>query len=100
VATSLELYRKWTGFASLDGELKAELEQIRGDEEAIQDRFYKSLEFGTGGMRGIIGAGTNRINVYTVRKATEGLARYLVKTRSPYESPRGGHRLRLPVQIG
>lgn len=88
VATSLELYRKWTGFASLDGELKAELEQIRGDEEAIQDRFYKSLEFGTGGMRGIIGAGTNRINVYTVRKATEGLARYLLK-QGPHTKAQG-----------
>ena len=79
LATGLELYQKWVEFADLDGELRAELESIRGDEEAIQDRFYKSLEFGTGGMRGVIGAGTNRLNIYTVRKATEGLARYLVK---------------------
>lgn len=79
MTVDMQLYEMWVGFDSLDAELKAELEAIREDEDAIQDRFYKSLEFGTGGMRGIIGAGTNRINIYTVRKATEGLARYLLK---------------------
>lgn len=77
LTTSLTLYRKWVEFEPLEEELKKELLDIRDDREAIQDRFYKSLEFGTGGMRGVIGAGTNRINIYTVRKATEGLARYL-----------------------
>lgn len=72
-------YEKWLAFEALHGDIRAELEAIRDNPAEIQDRFYKSLEFGTGGMRGVIGAGTNRMNVYTVRKATEGLARYLLK---------------------
>ena len=52
---------------------------IRNDEEEIEERFYKELEFGTGGLRGVIGAGTNRMNIYTVRKATQGLANYILK---------------------
>ena len=53
--------------------------QLRGNPEEINDRFYRELEFGTGGLRGVIGAGTNRINIYTVQKATSGLANYLNK---------------------
>lgn len=75
----MALYRKWSEFTALDEPLKRELQEIRGDARAIQDRFYQSLAFGTGGMRGVIGAGTNRMNIYVVRKATEGLARYLLK---------------------
>ncbi|MBS8265717.1 phospho-sugar mutase [Mesobacillus boroniphilus] len=68
---------RWLGFAELDKELKAELEAIRHDEKELEEAFYKDLEFGTGGMRGEIGAGTNRMNLYTVRKASAGLAAYL-----------------------
>ena len=61
----------------LDDAVKAELVSIAGDSDAVTDRFYRDLEFGTGGLRGVIGAGTNRMNLYTVRKATQGLADYL-----------------------
>ena len=71
------LYSLWKEKAVLDGDLQEELKSIEGDEEAILDRFYKNLEFGTGGLRGVIGAGTNRMNVYTVGQATQGLADYL-----------------------
>jgi phosphoglucomutase len=72
-------YERWLHADGLDTELKQELEAIAGDEAAIQDRFYQSLTFGTGGIRGVIGAGTNRMNKYTVRKATQGLAQYIAK---------------------
>ena len=65
-------------------EVKEELESIRNDENAIEDRFYSELAFGTGGLRGVIGAGSNRMNVYTVGRATRGLAKYLVEK---YEHP-------------
>lgn len=68
---------RWLGFAGLDPELKAELDAIRNDEQQLEEVFYKDLEFGTGGMRGEIGAGTNRMNLYTVRKASAGLAAYI-----------------------
>ena len=71
------LYALWREKAVLDKDLQDELKSIEGDEEAILDRFYKNLEFGTGGLRGVIGAGTNRMNVYTVAQATQGLADYL-----------------------
>ena len=71
------LYEKWLNSAVADEDLIPELESIKGDEEAILDRFYKNLEFGTAGLRGVIGAGTNRMNVYTVNQATQGLADYL-----------------------
>ena len=61
-----------------DCEIKTELYAIKDDDKEIEDRFYKELSFGTGGLRGIIGAGTNRMNVYTVGKATFGLAEYLL----------------------
>ncbi|MBB5325297.1 phosphoglucomutase [Anoxybacillus tepidamans] len=70
-------YRQWMTYKHLDEELKATLQQRSDDEKWLEDCFYKNLEFGTGGMRGEIGPGTNRMNVYTVRKASEGLARYI-----------------------
>lgn len=72
-----EKYKLWLERAVLDADIKAELIDICHDEAAISDRFYKDLEFGTGGLRGEIGAGTNRMNVYTVGKATQGLAEYV-----------------------
>lgn len=68
---------KWLGFAGLDSELKTELDSFKEDEKHLEEVFYKNLEFGTGGMRGEIGAGTNRMNLYTVRKASAGLAAYI-----------------------
>ncbi len=73
-----EIYNQWCTDPYFDAETKAELAQIRGDEEEIEDRFYRQLEFGTGGLRGVIGAGTNRMNIYTVRQATQGLANYII----------------------
>ena len=75
-----KLYEQWMNSATADADLIPELEGVKGDEEAILDRFYKNLEFGTAGLRGVIGAGTNRMNVYTVNQATQGLADYLNET--------------------
>lgn len=72
-----EQYNLWCENPYFDQETRAELEAICAEEEEIKDRFYKNLEFGTGGLRGVIGAGTNRMNVYTVRKATQGLANFI-----------------------
>ncbi|WP_227395853.1 phospho-sugar mutase [Jeotgalibacillus aurantiacus] len=72
-------YEKWAKFDTLEEEIKQELHSIQHNEKAKEDAFYKNLEFGTGGMRGEIGAGTNKMNTYTVRKAAEGLARYIEK---------------------
>ena len=74
-----EAYRFWCENPYFDEATKEELRSIAGDENEIKDRFYRSLEFGTGGLRGIIGAGTNRMNLYTVRKATQGLANFILK---------------------
>lgn len=78
------LYEEWLSKASADPDLKAELESIKGNAEEISDRFYRSLEFGTAGLRGVIGAGTNRMNVYTVCRATQGLADFL---NAHFENP-------------
>lgn len=75
----LEKYREWLENPYFDEDTKAELREIAGDDSEIKERFYKDLEFGTAGLRGIIGAGTNRLNIYTVRKATQGLANYIMK---------------------
>lgn len=75
----LNEYHLWCDYATEDPDILEELKEINGDDLAIEDRFYKDLEFGTGGLRGVIGAGTNRINIYTVRKASQGLANYLKK---------------------
>ena len=70
-------YQRWATATSLDEELKKDLEALKGKDKQIEDAFYKNLEFGTGGMRGEIGPGTNRMNLYTIRKASEGLAQYI-----------------------
>lgn len=75
----IKKYNEWLNNQYFDEETKKELLAIKDDEKEIEDRFYKDLEFGTGGLRGVIGAGTNRINKYTVRKATFGLANYILK---------------------
>lgn len=77
----LEEYKKWCTDAYFDEETKAELQAIAGDDKEILDRFYRQLEFGTGGLRGVIGAGTNRMNIYTVRQATQGLANYIISQK-------------------
>ena len=75
----LEEYKRWCEGKEFDEETKKELLEIKDDEKEIEDRFYKELEFGTAGLRGIIGAGTNRMNKYTVGKATQGLANYILE---------------------
>ena len=72
------LYSQWVKEATEDSELIPELLSVEGKEDEIFDRFYRELEFGTAGLRGVIGAGTNRMNIYTVRKATQGLAEYIL----------------------
>ena len=71
-------YTQWCTDPYFHEETRAELKAIASDEAEIEDRFYRQLEFGTGGLRGVIGAGTNRMNIYTVRQATQGLANYIV----------------------
>ena len=72
-------YERWVKCATEDPDLVKELNDIKGDEKKIEDAFYRNLEFGTGGLRGVIGAGTNRMNIYMVRKASQGLANYVLK---------------------
>ena len=79
-----ELYKLWLEKAVEDKDLQDELKSIEGNECEINDRFYRSLEFGTGGLRGVIGAGTNRLNIYTIRRATQGLADYV---NEAFENP-------------
>ena len=74
-----KMYEEWLSNPYFDAETKKELESIKDDEKEIKERFYTELEFGTGGLRGIIGAGINRMNIYTVRKATQGLANYIIR---------------------
>ena len=74
-----ENYEFWLNDGYFDEDTKKELRSIEEDADEIEERFYRELEFGTGGLRGIIGAGTNRMNIYTVRKATQGLANYIIK---------------------
>ena len=76
------MYQQWLDNPYFDEETKAELKAIEGNEKEIEDRFYMDLEFGTAGLRGVIGAGTNRMNVYTVRKATQGLANYILSLKA------------------
>lgn len=75
----LSIYEEWCNKATEDADVVAELKEIQGDEGRIEDAFYRNLAFGTGGLRGVIGAGTNRMNIYTVRKASQGLANYVIK---------------------
>ena len=72
-----QAYDLWCRLATEDGDVAAELQAIAGQDEEIRDRFYQELSFGTAGLRGVIGAGENRMNIYTVRKATQGLANHL-----------------------
>ena len=74
-----ESYKAWLENPYFDEDTKKELQAIANDDNEIKERFYTDLEFGTAGLRGIIGAGTNRMNIYTVRKATQGLANYIIK---------------------
>ena len=73
-----EIYKKWCTDPYFDAQTQEELKKLEGNEKEIEDRFYRQLEFGTGGLRGMIGAGTNRMNIYTVRQATQGLANYII----------------------
>jgi len=75
----LEKYKQWTKEKYFDEITRTELKNLSGNDTEIKDRFYKDLEFGTGGLRGVLGAGSNRMNLYTVRKATQGLANYILK---------------------
>ena len=75
--TNTEKLKQWLDRATEDPDLSEELRNVQDDPEAVSDRFYRDLEFGTGGLRGVIGAGTNRMNIYTIRRATQGLADYL-----------------------
>ena len=75
----MDEYKFWLESDCFDEKTKEELRSIADDDKEIQDRFYKNLKFGTGGMRGIMGAGTNRMNIYTVTKATQGLADYILE---------------------
>lgn len=83
-----DLYQLWSQHPYFDEAVRTELAAVAGDSKAVEDRFYKHLEFGTGGLRGLIGAGTNRINRYTVRHATQGLA-YYIKLFGPEAMQRG-----------
>ena len=74
----MKVYEQWCTDPYFDDETKKELLAIKDDKAEIEDRFYRQLEFGTGGLRGVIGAGTNRMNIYTVRQATQGLANYII----------------------
>ena len=74
-----EVYEQWIANPYFDEATKEELKSIAEDENEIKERFYMDLEFGTAGLRGIIGAGTNRMNIYVVRRATQGLANYIAK---------------------
>ena len=82
-----KLYEQWLEVFASDEETRTDLESIRGNEAEIQDRFYTGLSFGTAGMRGVLGAGTNRMNKYNVRRATKGLAQYLLQ--DPANASRG-----------
>ncbi|NDI34781.1 phospho-sugar mutase [Chengkuizengella sediminis] len=79
---AIENYKSWLQDPMITEETKQELRSIENDAKEIEDRFYKDLEFGTGGLRGVIGAGTNRINIYTVGKATQGLAQFILESQS------------------
>ena len=83
------LYKKWINSSYFDEETKNELLAIKDNDKEIKERFYKNLDFGTGGLRGIIGAGTNRINIYTIRRATLGVANYIINTMGEIGKEKG-----------
>lgn len=82
-----ERYRRWKDYPLEDQDLTAELERIEGDEKGIYERFYTDLTFGTAGLRGILGAGTNRMNLYVVRQATQGMAEFILKHHEGPQAP-------------
>ena len=82
----LNEYKRWCSLAVDDPDLIMELKSIENNESSIEDAFYRNLEFGTGGLRGVIGAGTNRMNIYMVRKASQGLANYINKKYKEHPS--------------
>lgn len=84
----MQTYETWKAHKDLDGQLQTDLSKLDGNEEQIKDAFFAPLEFGTAGMRGVLGAGINRMNIYTVRQATEGLAR-LMESKGEEEKKRG-----------
>ena len=97
-----ENYESWLNNPYFDEDTRNELKGIAGNEKEIEDRFYMDLEFGTAGLRGVIGAGTNRMNIYTVRKATQGLANYIASVNGQdrgvaiaYDSRRMSQSLRM-----
>ena len=83
------IYNSWVENPYFDEKTREELIALKDNEKEIEDRFYKNLEFGTAGLRGVIAAGTNRINIYTVRRATFGLANYILKNTSKEQQSRG-----------
>ena len=72
-------YKRWCELAKCDSDIEKELAAIAEDEAKIEDAFYRDLAFGTGGLRGVIGAGTNRMNIHTVAKASQGLSDYIIR---------------------
>ena len=92
-------YEIWLEKAVADPDLKPELEAMAGDEAKIEDAFYKDLEFGTAGLRGVIGAGTNRMNVYIVARASQGLSNYVINHfHQEYSNTFGLHHSLLPCE--
>ena len=85
----MKKYEEWASNPYFDDETKTELLELKNNENEIEDRFYKDLEFGTAGLRGVIAAGTNRINKYTIRRATFGFANYIIKNTTEEEKNRG-----------
>ena len=85
----MDTYHQWLQDPAIDDTTKAELHAIADNEKEIQDRFYQELAFGTGGLRGVLGAGTNRLNIYTIRKATQGLANYILASDANKHKPPG-----------
>lgn len=77
----IEKYEEWCANPYFDEDTREELKGLAGNDTEIEDRFYRQLEFGTGGLRGVIGAGINRMNIYTVRQATQGLANYIISQK-------------------
>ena len=93
----MKIYQEWLSNPYFDEATKEELRAIEGNETEIKERFYMDLEFGTAGLRGIIGAGINRMNIYVVRRATQGLANYIIKQGSSRQ--RRSDRIRLPSYV-
>ena len=84
----LDTYKLWSEDPYFDEDTRKELKALEGNDKEIEDRFYKNLEFGTAGFRGVLGAGTNRMNIYTVAKASAGLASFILGSGKEAVSPR------------